>query len=199
MSNPRRARRAKRRRHLFGNPRMSLRGIVRETLIPAGIGAGGAVLTDVAYAYATPYLPAALTSGMLPVLVKLGVALGVGLAAGKIAGRKVGASVTLGGVTVVAYGALKGTLATALPTVPGLSGFQDFVDYSVEGTGARGGMGAYMGPPRLGFYSPAPVIAPGGRMGAYMAPQAAAAPPALHGLNDANTGGAGWDWRNDGM
>jgi hypothetical protein len=177
---------------MFGNPRFNVRGVVRETLVPAGIGAGGAILTDIAFAYASPYLPAALQSGMLPVLAKLGVALGVGFAAGKIAGRRIGQAVTLGGVTVVAYGAIKGTLATALPTVKGLSGFQDFVDYSVTGTGARGGMGAYMQAPRLGFYSPAPVVG-GSGMGAYM-PAAAAPAPALHGLN-----GDGYNWQNDGM
>jgi len=172
-----------------------MRGIVRETLIPAGIGAGGAVLTDVAYAYASPYLPAALQSGMLPVVVKLGVALGLGFAASKVAGRKVGEAVTLGGVTVVAYGAIKGALSTALPTVKGLSGFQDFVDYSVQGTGARGGMG---------FYSPAPLVAGSGgpmgaymgppRLGAYMGPPQAAALRGFEGLN-----ASGYDWQSDGM
>lgn len=188
MSNPRRARRAHRRyraRHF--NPRFNVRGIVRETLVPAGIGAGGAILTDIAYAYASPYLPAALQSGMLPVVAKLAVALGVGFAAGKVSGRRIGTAVTLGGVTVVAYGALRGALSSALPTVKGLSGgLQDYVDYSTSGR-----TGAYMKPPGMGFISPAPMLGPAtgsGRTGAYMPPAGS-----LNGMDGA------YDWRNDGM
>jgi hypothetical protein len=167
-----------------------MRGLVRETLVPAGIGAGGAILTDIAYAYASPYLPAALQSGMLPVVAKLAVALGVGFAAGKVSGRKIGEAVTLGGVTVVAYGAIKGALSTALPTVKGLSGVQDYVDYSV----GRGGVGAYM-KPGMGFVSPAPMLgrAGGSGLSAYMPPGG------VHGLNGLGDLGAGYDWRNDGM
>ncbi|MGH7745384.1 MAG: hypothetical protein ACREQ5_11420 [Candidatus Dormibacteria bacterium] len=179
---------------------LNFRSITSETVIPAGIGAVGAIGLDVVYAYATPYLPNALTTGMIPYLVKLAGALGLGMVAGKIMGRSRGHMVALGATTVVAYGAIKGALSTALPTVKGLSGYADFVDYSVAprppGVGAYLTTGGPVAAPagRLGFYSPASVVGGGsaslGRgVGAYLSPGG------IGGFADPS----GYDWRNDGM
>lgn len=133
------------------------------------IGAGGAVLTDVAMAYAAPYLPASLQSGWLNLLARAAAAVGVGYIAGKVTSRDTGKAVTAGGLIVVAYSGLKQALAPTLGTsIKGLSGladFGDYVPYSGESAAmAGGGMGAYM-QPRLGAY-----MRHG--MGAYMNPAA---------------------------
>lgn len=196
VSGPRRIRRRKlnprsharkhsyraRRRHRnprFGMPSMSgIKGFVKGTLLPGAIGAGGALALDVAYGYASPYLPTFLQNKWAILGVKLAGAFALGLGASKLLGRERGRAVTLGAVTVVSYGALRSAAQSALPTVPGLSGYTDFVDYSSR-------MGAYMPPGggTMGFLSPAATIQP--QMGAYMTP----------GLN----GVEGYNWQNDGM
>lgn len=171
-----------RRRHRnprFGIP--SVRGIVKTTIMPAAIGAGGALALDVAMGYATPYLPAFLQSKWAMLAVKLAGAIGIGMVASRVLGRERGRVATLGAATVVVYGAAKSALSQALPTVKGLSGYTDFVDYSLPRQ-----VGAYI-PNGVGFYSPAATIAPSG-VGAYM-------PPGMHGLEGVD----GYNWQSDGM
>lgn len=158
----------------------SLRGIVKGTLMPAAIGATGAIALDIAYGYAQPYVPAMFNNKWATLGVKILGALAIGYGASKLLGRERGKIATLGAVTVVGYGALKSALQTALPTVKGLSGYADFVDYNAGRSPP--GVGAYMRP-AIGFYSPAAVIPPG--MGAYM-------PQGLNGVE-------GYDYRADGM
>jgi hypothetical protein len=168
------------RRHRHHNPfsTSSLTG----SLMPALIGAGGAIGTDVAMAYAAPYLPAMLQSGWANIAARAAVAVGVGYAAGALVNKKVGTEVAAGGLVVVAYSALKQVLAPTLGTsIKGLSGLADFGDYRPalppglsEGSAAQGaglaaymgranaGMGAYIQAPRMAARSPS-------QMGAYMA------------------------------
>lgn len=158
------------RRHRVHNP-FSVKGLTG-SVMPAVIGAGGAILTDVAMAYLP--IPAALQSGVLNILTRAAVAVGVGYAAGAVAGKQLGKEVAAGGLIVVAYSGLKQALAPTLgANIKGLSGLADFGDYraAIPGpfsaeTGAMsgGGMGAYMNP-RLGAY-----MQP--RLGAYMNPAA---------------------------
>ena len=183
--NPRHRRHHARRRHRnprFGLP--SVRGVVRGTIMPAAIGATGAIALDVAMGYASPYLPAALQGKWAMLGVKLVGAIGLGMVAGKFLGRERGRIVTLGAATVVGYGALKSAVASALPTVPGLSGYADYVDYSMQSRGT----GAYLPPaaPRMGFYSPAATIQ---NTGAYLRP------PGMSGMD----GMDGYNWQSDGM
>lgn len=131
------------------------------------VGAGGAILTDVAMAYLP--LPAMLQSGWANLLTRAAVAVGVGYAAGKVTSRQTGQAVTAGGLIVVAYSGLKQALAPTLgASIKGLSGLADFGDYvpysGQSGAMVGGGMGAYM-QPRLGAYMSRP-------MGAYMNPAA---------------------------
>jgi hypothetical protein len=173
-------RRRSRRRSINPFKSFTPRGAMHD-LTAAAIGAGGAVLTDVAMAYAAPYLPQSLQTGWMNILTRAAVAVGVGFAAGKVVGRDTGKAIAAGGLIVVAYSGLKQALAPTLGTsIKGLSGLADFGDYrpaysgeSVSMVGA--GMGAYMGSPRLGAYmSPGSVVMPGGspirakQMGAYM-------------------------------
>ena len=178
--NPRRRRRASFRRHyrrIRRNPSFrglasSGRGILHGVVVPGAIGAGGAVALDVVMGYATPYLPATLQSGWFNVAVKIAGAVGVGMGVGKVLGRERGRVATIGGVTVVLYGVMRGLLKSVAPSVPGLSGLgmHDYTPY---------GMGAYIrGPTRtpgiqgLGYVSPAATVGSAvplsPQMGAYM-------------------------------
>jgi hypothetical protein len=172
-----RHRRHRRRAH---NP-FSVRGLTG-SVMPALIGAGGAVLTDVAMAYLP--VPASLQTGWMNILTRAAVAVGVGYVAGMVVGRQTGKEVAAGGLIVVAYSGLKQALAPTLGTsIKGLSGLADFGDYraAIPYAGesqlmAGGGMGAYM-QPRMGAYMANPAI--GGRfsgLGAYMNPGSIVSP-----------------------
>jgi hypothetical protein len=173
----RRNRRYHARRHYrrLRNPRRhggglgSMRGIVRNAVIPAAMGAGGAVVFDVVYGYLNPYLPATFQSGWMNVIAKGAFAVGLGMVGMKFLGRERGRVMMLGALTVTAYGALR--TAVAGMGIPGLSGYSDYTPYP---------MGAYIQGPtgtpgiqglgRLGYVSPAAVVGPtlSPRMGAYM-------------------------------
>jgi hypothetical protein len=182
----------RRRRARHRNP-LSLRGVTAN-LKPAAIGAGGAIAAAILYGYISPQLPATLTTGFFPTIVKGAAAIGVGMLVSKFMGRSDGQYATMGGLTVVLVSAITPYITSAAPTLPGLSGLSnlganDYIPY------ARPGMGAYMKRPgmgRLGFYSPAPVIQRGG-MGAYM-------PRTVPGMGNLDlSGGSGFNGLNDGM
>lgn len=164
-----RARHHRRRAH---NP-FSTRNLTGQ-IVPALVGAAGAIGTDVAMAYAAPYLPAMLATGWGNLLARAGMAVGVGYLAGLATSKSTGHAVMAGGLIVVAYSGLKQALAPTLGQyVQGLSGLADFGDYrpavaySQESTAmSGGGMGAYMARPGMGAYMPRPM----GRLGAYMNP-----------------------------
>ena len=166
-SHRRRARRSNpvysRRRHRRSNP-FSLSG-VKGVLVPAAIGATGAVALDVAYAYASPYLPATMQTGWFSTLAKIAGAFGIGFAASKVMGREKGKTVTLGALTVVGYGAIKPLIAGFAPSIKGLAGYADYTPYSAGGMGAYlPGIHGYMprtnGVAGLGFTSPAAIVQP---------------------------------------
>ncbi len=146
------------RRRRLRNPRMglpSLRGITGE-IMPAAIGAVGAMALDVGMAYTAGYLPDALKSGWGKTLVQLAGALALGYLGARIpgVGRRNAQIATLGALTIVAYNAIRPLAADAIGSkVKGLNGLADFGDYD--------GMGAYMNP-RLGAYmNAAPALLPG--------------------------------------
>jgi hypothetical protein len=138
------------------NPRMGgfgLRGMIHQQLIPAGIGAAGALALDVGLSYVP--LPTMLQTGIPNAAVKIAGAIALGMIGGKVLGREKGKAIAAGALTVVAYNLLRTTLKTYAPSLPGLSG-TDYCDTQV---------GAYMnGMGRVG-YNPAPMLQ---GMGAYM-------------------------------
>lgn len=198
----------RRRHHRRRSNPFSIRG-VSHSVMPAAIGATGAIALDVAYAYAGKYLPASLQTGFLPVLVKAAGAIGLGMLARKVVSRDKANAATLGALTVVAYGAIKPLIAQFAPTIPGLSGYADFVNYGTS----MAGMGAYFNPggsqiPQnlrgLGFYNPAATL------GSYMSQGSSMVPANLRGLGirageSAYSGVAGMgemtqpSWMSDGM
>jgi hypothetical protein len=131
------------RRRRYSNPRFSIKGIVAQ-LAPAGVGAIGALALDVGLGYAP--VPAMLKTGIPNILTKVAGALLLGFAAGKVFGGNNGKLVTAGGLTVVAYSALKDVVRQYAPSLPGLVGEYEEVT--------------------LGYMNPASVIQPGA--GAYL-------------------------------
>jgi hypothetical protein len=177
----------KRRRKRHHNP-FSTGGLMA-VVKPAAIGAAGAIATAIAYGFAAPSLPATLTTGYLPTLIKAAAAIGLGMLVGKFMSRQDGQYATIGGLTVVLVGAVTPLITSAAPTIPGLSGLAGYGDY----VPMRPKMGAYapgltrsqttrFG--RLGFISPAP------KLGAYMRGGA---------VTPAGLSGSGFNGLNDGM
>jgi hypothetical protein len=175
-----------RRRKRHHNP-FSTGGLMA-VLKPAGIGAAGAIATAIAYGYAAPMLPATLTTGYIPVIVKAAAAIGLGMLISKFMSKQDGQYATIGGLTVVLVGAVTPLITSAAPTLPGLSGLAGYGDYMPTK------MGAYaptLSNPkttrfgRLGFISPAP------KLGAYMG---RGIPQGLGALS-----GSGYNGLNDGM
>jgi len=169
-----------------------MRGIGRNYVVPAFIGAGGAIVLNVAYGYVSPYLPATLQTGWAGLLVKGAVAVGLGGLSARFLGRERAKVATLGALTVLAYSGLQTALAgSGIPGFSGL-GFADFTPYPMR----MNGLGAYMRGPtgtpgiqglgRLGYVSPAAVISPGMSpgMGAYMPRGAMNVMPALGDYGD---------------
>lgn len=154
----RRISRHRRRRHvtrLRRNPihlgGFSTRRFLNDTLIPAGIGATGALGVDIALGYFGSYLPPILQTGLPNVAVKLAAAVGIGMVAGAVAGKKMGEEAMAGAVVVTLYNLVKAQLMSAMPTLP-LHGYNmGWVSPSLQvgpgswsGSGVNG-MGAYVG------------------------------------------------------
>lgn len=153
IANPRRRRRhharrvyGRRRRH---NPRaiaFSPRGAMN-ALIPAGIGAAGAVALDVVLHYIP--LPAQFQSPLWKNVARVIGALGVGYLSSFVLGKERARVVTIGALTVASYTVLRDVVSQQFPTL-GLSGADSYD----------------MSDLRLGYVNPAPMLQ--GGMGAYM-------------------------------
>lgn len=157
LANPRRRRRhrvtavayRRRRRH---NPRMALttRGIMN-ALIPAGMGAAGAVALDLAMNYVP--LPEQFQTPLWKNVARIVGAFGLGFAASYVIGKEKAKQVTLGALTVASYTVIRDLVAQNFPQL-GLSGAETYD----------------MSDLRMGYINPAPMLtnARNGGMGAYM-------------------------------
>lgn len=180
------SRRRKRRRNPFSTSE------IKDMLMPAVIGAGGAVVVSAVYNAVSSSLPTQLSTGYMPALVQAAAAIGIGLLAEKFAGKSTGAAVAVGGLTVVLYNTIAPMISsgTGLQGLGNLGRVGDLVPY-------RRGVGAYQATPsgraaqqrgmgRLGFVSPAPGLR---GIGAYM-----------RGVGPSDqSGGSGFNGLNDGM
>lgn len=154
--NPRRRHRS-RRRH---NPRFSVSGVVSQ-LMPAALGAGGAIAVDVALGYLP--IPAQFTTGYYKHGLRIASALGIGWLARKFLGGR-GNAVAGGALTVAMYMLLKDVIVQFAPSVKGLG---DYEEIAIDNTADQ--IGAYMDPAyRLGAYLPDGSISQPGPVGAYM-------------------------------
>ena len=118
-------RRASRRR----NPaprRRTMRGFVDRQLIPATIGASGALALDVVNGYLAPMLPAELTAGPANYLIKGAMAVGMGMIAETFIRNKTASDMTQGALTVIMHDAMREATQLYLPNVP-LNGMGAYV------------------------------------------------------------------------
>jgi hypothetical protein len=132
-SNPRRRRRrykmriARRRRSGFlMNPRRRYRrnprggeitGFLADAMVPAVIGAAGALAVDLIIGNTQQYLPSTLTTGMALPLVRMGASLLLGVAVGMAAGPVYGGAAAAGGMIVTVYGMAKNYIQQNYPQV----------------------------------------------------------------------------------
>lgn len=156
-SNPRRRgprRRRSRGMKLFRRNPISLdtKSFISDTLVPAGIGAIGAMAVDASIASLAAYLPASLTMGFGNTLARMGAAIGVGLIAQSVGGRRFGEQVMAGGVVVTLYDAAKPWVASQFPSIPGLSG------YNMGWTAPGVQLGTYVDLPGNGNWVPDPAL-----------------------------------------
>lgn len=94
------------------------------TAVPAAIGAGGALVLDVAFGFLP--LPAQLKTGPMAPLVKVAGAVGMGMLASKMVNRRVGEQLAAGALTVQIYNFAKGMLVkVGGGKIPGLSMYPD--------------------------------------------------------------------------
>lgn len=153
-ANPRRRRRrhfanARRRRYHRNPIGLSRRGIM-SAILPAATGAGGAILLDLAMNYIP--IPEQFNTPLYKGLARVAGAFGIGYAAGFVTSKRNAQMITLGALTVVAYGVLRDLVVQNFPQL-GLSGITDYdmsnlslgyVNPAPMVTGASGGVGAYM-------------------------------------------------------
>lgn len=110
-------------------------GFLSTTIVPAGIGALGAMAVDLSWSYLP--LPDALKTGPAVPLVRIGAALAVGAVVGMMAGKRYGAEAAAGGILVTLYDTAKNFMQPTVPATP--ASVSAYVD------GMRG----------IGWYSPA--------------------------------------------
>jgi hypothetical protein len=124
---------------------------MRNNLMPAGIGAIGAIGVDVTLAYVNPMLPPVLQSGLPRTAVKIAGAVVVGMVAGKVMGRKFGEDVTAGAITVTLYDLIKGYVAQMMPGLP-LSEYS--MGWASPAANVGSDMGIYVGDDPIGSQLP---------------------------------------------
>jgi len=111
----------KRSRHVIRARRNPIGGGIVGGLMPAVkggfVGAGGALLNDLAFGYGGKFLPASMQSGLAKSAVKVVSGVVIGALAGKLL-RGRGAQLALGAVTVEMHSALKSQIGAMLPSLP---------------------------------------------------------------------------------
>ena len=125
----------KRRRHYRRNPVGGIMGTLQSSVMPVAIGAGGALLTDLAIGYLP--LPDTVKTGMMRPITRGGVAIGLGIIAGMLTSKATGAKVMAGALTVVVYSEVKAYLQTNMPKLP-LSGVEEYPALEFAGYGNYG-------------------------------------------------------------
>lgn len=152
-----RRRRSRRVTHLRRNPirlgGFSVNSFVNGQLMPAGVGAVGALGLDIALGYINPMLPVSLQSGIARTAVRIAGCVGIGWLAGSVMGKRFGEQAAAGALVVTLYDLFKGFVPSILPGVA-LSEY-DMGWYSPaalvddydddDGMNAYTGIGAYMG------------------------------------------------------
>jgi hypothetical protein len=135
-----------------GGGRFSIGRFLNQSLMPAGVGALGAVGVDIALGYVRPMLPAALQGSAMEPLVKLGGAVGIGFLASKVMGRRFGEQAMAGAITVALYSIVRPIIQSAIPGV--LSEYVgEYYDNGMGYVAPALQVGEYVGVDGIGDYS----------------------------------------------
>jgi hypothetical protein len=124
-------------------------GIVSNDLIPAAIGAVGAVGADILWGFISPMFGTTFSgNAYLNALAKSGLVVVAGHFGGKVVGSRKATAATLGALTVITYELVSSLVKTAAPSLP------------MAGVGAymppMNGLGAYL--PQMGAYDALPLM-----------------------------------------
>lgn len=133
--------------------KFSIKGTVKDTLIPSAIGAAGALGLDVLLGLVP--LPDMLKTPTVRPFVRIAGAIGIGMLASMVAGRKIGEQVTAGAVTVTVYDIMKGVVQQAMPTLSlGDVGYYPSLEYVGAGLNAGDSVNSMTQPynAELGMY-----------------------------------------------
>lgn len=111
--NPIRSRRIKRR----SNPiaKLGLGGIVKNTIMPAAVGAGGAITLDLLWSFLP--IPVSIKTGPMRHAAKGVGAIGLGLLAGMLIKKDTANALATGAMTVVMYNAAREAVAQFAPNI----------------------------------------------------------------------------------
>lgn len=159
--NPSSSRRRRRRR----NPTLNLRAFspaaIIDQVIPASIGAAGAVALDVAIANLP--LPDQLKVGYSRHAVRAVGAIALGMLSRYFVRPETAARIGSGALTVVMYGVLKDLIRDYVPAeviakVPGLSDVPDYTDVQLDYMNPAPGIEAYLPTPGLTAYMDQPGV-----------------------------------------
>jgi len=128
--------------------KFNIKSFTNQTLMPATVGAVGALGLDVVLGYLP--LPPMLQTGVMKSVTRIAGAVGLGMIAGAVSNRRVGEQVAAGAITVTLYDLIKGWAQTAMPNLP-LSGTEEYPVLSYAGAGETVGM--YVGEEQnIGMY-----------------------------------------------
>lgn len=148
VSNPRRrkrrapVRRRRSRTRYRRNPRMTMRSVLNNTVVPAMQAAGGAIALDFVWGFVP--IPLEMKTGPMRHVVKGLGAIVIGQIAGQVVNKRVGDNMAMGALTVVFHAAFRELIANVAPNVP-LSYYSAGPD-----AGADPSLGYYVSSPRLG-------------------------------------------------
>lgn len=78
-------------------------GKITSALMPAAIGAGGALALGMLWTKFSASIPATFQTGAMGSVAQIAAAMGLGVLAGKVAGRQVGMQVAAGAITVTMF------------------------------------------------------------------------------------------------
>lgn len=150
FSNPRRRSRRRHVMRLRRNPSLrSATSNLMSGMVPAMVGAAGALGVDWALANFGANLPASFMQGPLYPVTRIAACIGLGMLAGALVNKRVGSQVAAGALTVVVYDTAKQYLVANVPSL----GLQRYV-----GMGRVGRFGRYVGRMnglgRLGYIGP---------------------------------------------
>src|SRR5215472_9595903 len=101
--------------------RQVLGGIVTRDLVPAAVGATGALALDMLWPH-LDFIPSQFQTGPLAPFVRIGAALLVGMAGGMIVNKRFGTMMTVGAVIPTLVDIGKGYIAAAAPLPPASAG-----------------------------------------------------------------------------